>query len=75
MSRLIVDSDQILEQPVETDAQVEPTTTAEVVFKGRNVEIPDHFDQIFICSFFRLSRNTGSLIEFTFWHKILFSEN
>jgi ribosomal subunit interface protein len=41
MSRLTVDSGQILDQPpVETDAQ-EPT--AEVVFKGRNVEIPDHF--------------------------------
>jgi len=43
MSRLIVDSGQILDQPpVETGAQ-EPTTSAEVVFKGRNVEIPDHF--------------------------------
>jgi ribosomal subunit interface protein len=43
MSRLTVDSGQILDEPpVETDAQ-EPTTTAEVVFKGRNVEIPDHF--------------------------------
>jgi ribosomal subunit interface protein len=43
MSRLTVDSGQIVDQPpVETDAQ-EPTTTAEVVFKGRNVEIPDHF--------------------------------
>ena len=43
MSRPTVDSGQILDQPpVETDAQ-EPTTSAEVVFKGRNVEIPDHF--------------------------------
>jgi ribosomal subunit interface protein len=43
MSRLTVDSGQILDQPpVETDAQ-QPTTIAEVVFKGRNVEIPDHF--------------------------------
>src|ERR1700748_3664337 len=43
MSRLIVDSGQILDQPpVETGAQ-EPTTSVEVVFKGRNVEIPDHF--------------------------------
>jgi ribosomal subunit interface protein len=43
MSRLTVDSGQILDQPpVETDAQ-QPTTNAEVVFKGRNVEIPDHF--------------------------------
>jgi ribosomal subunit interface protein len=44
MSRLTVDSGQILDQPpVETDTPVESTTTAEVVFKGRNVEIPDHF--------------------------------
>jgi ribosomal subunit interface protein len=43
MSRPTVDPGQILDQPpVETDAQ-EPTTTTEVVFKGRNVEIPDHF--------------------------------
>src|SRR5437588_5665621 len=43
MSRLTVDSGQILDQPpVETDAQ-EPTPNAEVVYKGRNVEIPDHF--------------------------------
>jgi ribosome-associated translation inhibitor RaiA len=27
----------------ETDAQGEPTTKAEVVYKGRNVEIPDHY--------------------------------
>jgi ribosomal subunit interface protein len=44
MSRLTVDSGQILDQaPLETDEPVEPTTSAEVVFKGRNVEIPDHF--------------------------------
>ncbi len=44
MSRLSVDSGQILDQPpAETDGQVEPTTNAEVVFKGRNVEIPDHY--------------------------------
>jgi ribosomal subunit interface protein len=43
MSRLTVDSGQILDQPpIETDAQ-EPTVSAEIVFKGRNVEIPDHF--------------------------------
>jgi ribosomal subunit interface protein len=43
MSRPIVDSAQILDRPpVEIDAQ-EPTVSAEVVFKGRNVEIPDHF--------------------------------
>lgn len=44
MSRLSVDSGQILDQPpTQTDGQVQPTTTAEVVFKGRNVEIPDHY--------------------------------
>jgi ribosomal subunit interface protein len=44
MSRLTVDSGQTLDQaPVETDEPVEPTTNAEVVFKGRNVEIPEHF--------------------------------
>jgi len=44
MSRLTVDSGQILEQPpAQNGAQAELTTTAEVVFKGRNVEIPDHF--------------------------------
>jgi ribosomal subunit interface protein len=44
MSRLTVESGQILDQaPVGTDEPVEPGTTAEVVFKGRNVEIPDHF--------------------------------
>ena len=43
MSRLTVESGQTLDQPpVETDAP-EPTTTVEVVYKGRNVEIPDHF--------------------------------
>jgi ribosomal subunit interface protein len=44
MSRLTADSGPILDEaPVGTDEPVEPTTTAEVVFKGRNVEIPDHF--------------------------------
>jgi len=44
MSRLTVESGQILDQaPVGTDESAEPTLTAEVVFKGRNVEIPDHF--------------------------------
>jgi ribosomal subunit interface protein len=44
MSRLTVDSGQILDQAsVETDEPAAPTTNAEVVFKGRNVEIPDHF--------------------------------
>jgi len=44
MSRLTVESGQILDQaPVATDEPVEPAPTAEVVFKGRNVEIPDHF--------------------------------
>src|ERR1700759_2959795 len=47
MSRLSVDSGQILDQPpaqfIQTDGQAEPTPNAEVVFKGRNVEIPDHY--------------------------------
>ncbi len=44
MSRLSVDSGQILDQPpAETDGQAEPTANAEIVFKGRNVEIPDHY--------------------------------
>jgi ribosomal subunit interface protein len=39
-----VESGQILDQaPDGTDESAEPTLTAEVVFKGRNVEIPDHF--------------------------------
>ena len=43
MSRPTADSIQLLDQPpAGIDAQ-EPTTTAEVVYKGRNVEIPDHF--------------------------------
>jgi ribosomal subunit interface protein len=44
MSRLTVDSGQILDQPpAETSEPAEPTISAEVVFKGRNVEIPDHY--------------------------------
>ncbi|MEE6178839.1 ribosome hibernation-promoting factor, HPF/YfiA family [Mycobacterium sp. 050134] len=44
MSRNTVLSAQILDQsPAEADAQPEPTLTAEVVFKGRNVEIPEHY--------------------------------
>jgi ribosomal subunit interface protein len=47
MSRQTVDSGQLLaERPVdadEADDQDETTTRAEVVVKGRNVEIPDHF--------------------------------
>ena len=43
MSRQTVDSGQLLaERPIDTDAD-EPTATAEVVVKGRNVEIPEHF--------------------------------
>jgi ribosomal subunit interface protein len=43
MSRPTVGSVQVLDQaPVATDEPVE-APTAEVVFKGRNVEIPDHF--------------------------------
>jgi len=44
MSRPTVDSGPIPDQAsVETGEQVAPTPNAEVVFKGRNVEIPDHF--------------------------------
>jgi ribosomal subunit interface protein len=44
MSRQTVDSGQVVAQlPVEADEQNEPTAEAEVVVKGRNVEIPDHF--------------------------------
>lgn len=47
MSRLSVDSGQILDQPpakfTQTNGQAEPASNAEVVFKGRNVEIPDHY--------------------------------
>jgi ribosomal subunit interface protein len=40
MSRQTVDSGQLL---ADTDEQDEPTPRAEVVVKGRNVEIPDHY--------------------------------
>jgi ribosomal subunit interface protein len=44
MSRQTVDSGQVVAQlPVEADEPHEPTSEAEVVVKGRNVEIPDHF--------------------------------
>jgi ribosomal subunit interface protein len=44
MSRLTVDSGQTLDQPpADTTGPGEPTLSAEVVFKGRNVEIPDHY--------------------------------
>jgi ribosomal subunit interface protein len=44
MSRLTVDSGQAPDQPpVENNEPTELATTAEVVFKGRNVEIPDHY--------------------------------
>jgi ribosomal subunit interface protein len=44
MSRLTVDSSRALDQlPADTDEQAEPTAHAEVVVKGRNVEIPDHY--------------------------------
>jgi ribosomal subunit interface protein len=44
MSRPTVDLGPALDQlPATTDEQVEPSPTAEIVFKGRNVEIPDHF--------------------------------
>ncbi len=40
MSRQTVDSGQVL---ADADEQAEPTPHAEVVVKGRNVEIPDHY--------------------------------
>jgi ribosomal subunit interface protein len=43
MSRLTADSEQILEQPTGTEDHAEPLANAEIVFKGRNVEIPDHY--------------------------------
>ncbi|MBI2699536.1 MULTISPECIES: ribosome hibernation-promoting factor, HPF/YfiA family [Mycobacterium] len=42
MPRLTADSEQVL-APAGTEDQAEPTAHAEIVFKGRNVEIPDHF--------------------------------
>ncbi|WP_077099316.1 ribosome hibernation-promoting factor, HPF/YfiA family [Mycobacterium terramassiliense] len=39
-----MDSGQILDQPpADATGPAEPTLNAEVVFKGRNVEIPDHY--------------------------------
>lgn len=44
MSRLTVDSGQALDQEAaDADTQPEATPNAEVVVKGRNVEIPDHY--------------------------------
>jgi ribosomal subunit interface protein len=44
MSRQTVESDQLIaEPPAGVDEPDEPTLHAEVVVKGRNVEIPDHF--------------------------------
>jgi ribosomal subunit interface protein len=44
MSRQTVDSGQLLaERPADDIDEHEPTANAEVVVKGRNVEIPDHF--------------------------------
>jgi ribosomal subunit interface protein len=44
MSRQTVEFDQLVaEQPAAADELDEPTLHAEVVVKGRNVEIPDHF--------------------------------
>lgn len=42
MPRLTADSEQVLDASGAED-QAEPTANAEIVFKGRNVEIPDHF--------------------------------
>jgi ribosomal subunit interface protein len=67
MSRQAVDSDQVdsdqmdSEQVVaqvqaDTDEQAESTPHAEVVFKGRNVEIPDHFRSYVLQKLTRLER-------------------
>lgn len=43
MSRLTVDSGLTLDQPPAESAEPAELTDAEIVFKGRNVEIPDHY--------------------------------
>jgi ribosomal subunit interface protein len=43
MSRPTANSAQLLDQAPDDDEQAEPTLHAEVVVKGRNVEIPDHY--------------------------------
>lgn len=44
LPELSEDFAQVLDQPpTHPDAQAEPAPKAEVVFKGRNVEIPDHY--------------------------------
>jgi ribosomal subunit interface protein len=43
MSRPTADSGPALDQAPAEEQPVAPTTNAEVVFKGRNVEIPDHY--------------------------------
>ena len=64
MSRPSVDSGQILDQPqAATDGQAEPTTNAEVVFKGRNVEIPDHYRVYVSQKLARLERFDRSIRE------------
>ncbi|MHA7649091.1 ribosome hibernation-promoting factor, HPF/YfiA family [Mycobacterium sp. ML4] len=42
MSRITADSEQVA-APAGAEDQAEPMAHAEIVFKGRNVEIPDHF--------------------------------
>src|ERR1700759_2400879 len=68
MSRLSVDSGQILDQPpaqfIQTDGQAEPTPNAEVVFKGRNVEIPDHYRVYVSQKLARLERFARSIYLF-----------
>lgn len=43
MSRLTVDSGLTLDQPPADTTEPAELTSAEIVFKGRNVEIPDHY--------------------------------
>jgi ribosomal subunit interface protein len=65
MSRLTADSGQILDQaPADTSEPVEQTTSAEVVFKGRNVEVPDHYRTYVSQKLARLERFDRSIYLF-----------
>jgi len=60
-----VDSGQFVGQPpAETDGPAEPTASAEVVFKGRNVEIPDHYRRYVSQKLARLERLDRSIYLF-----------
>ncbi|ORA75110.1 ribosome hibernation-promoting factor, HPF/YfiA family [Mycobacterium heidelbergense] len=60
-----MDFGQILDQPpVESDEPAEQTANAEVVFKGRNVEIPDHYRTYVSQKLARLERFDRSIYLF-----------